>query len=123
MNIVVVEDQPTDLKLLKVVLAAEGHTVGIAQTAHAAFDLVKEVHPDVLLIDLRLPDMDGLSLARLIKDDPNTKDIPIVAMTAYRDTWTREAVMAAGCDAYIAKPVDTRTLAKQLASTISKSDS
>jgi CheY-like chemotaxis protein len=77
MKIMVIEDEPVSLKLACVVLQAEGHRVQYAETAESALELIKLDRPDVLLLDLALPDMDGLELAAHLKQDPDTRDIPV----------------------------------------------
>lgn len=114
MNILLVEDDPTDLKLLTAVLAFSGHHVSERTSAEQALDEIKARQPEVILLDLKLPGIDGLTLARRLKQDPETRHIPIVAITAAAEKFSREAALAAGCDAYIAKPVNTRKLAEQI---------
>lgn len=114
MKILIVEDDPTDLKLLSAVLDASGHQVFGRRSAEEAAEEIKLQPPDVILLDLKLPGMDGLALARLLKRDAATRPIPIVAITAAREKFSREDVLAAGCDAFIYKPVNTRQLAAQV---------
>ncbi|HWX42831.1 MAG TPA: response regulator [Blastocatellia bacterium] len=115
MKVMVVEDEPINLKLACVVLKSEGHKVLQAKTAGAALKMVKKHKPDVLLLDLLLPDIDGLTLVRQMKEDPETTAIPVVAVTAHPERWSERDARAAGCDAYLVKPIDTRMLPKQLA--------
>ncbi|HKV40629.1 MAG TPA: response regulator [Blastocatellia bacterium] len=115
MNIMVVEDNPINRKLVCVVLNAEGHDVRSTETAEEAIEAIRRAKPDILLLDLALPGMNGLEMARNLKRDDTTKDIPIVVVTAFPNRWPREAVLAAGCDGYIVKPLDIRLLAGQLA--------
>lgn len=110
MNILVVEDDPIDMKLLCAVLTSDGHLVQEKISAEDAAEAISARAPEVILLDLRLPGMDGLELTRLLKGDPGTHRIPIVAITAFPDRFTRGAAFAAGCGAYILKPIDTRTL-------------
>ena len=114
MNILLVEDNPTDLKLLSAVLNSSGHSVREQTSAEQAVEEIKARHPDVLLLDLRLPGMDGLELARRLKADPKTRPIPIVAITAAPELFSRQTALAAGCDAYFVKPVDTRKLSGEI---------
>ena len=114
MNILIVEDDPTDMKLLSVVLDASGHHVlGKASAEEAAREIARR-QPELILLDLKLPGMDGLALARIIKQNPATRAIPIVAITAAREKFTREDALGAGCDAFLLKPVDTRKLSEQV---------
>ena len=114
MKVLVIEDDPTDLKLMGAVLKISGHSVDGRNTAEDAMEAIAADQPDVILLDLRLPGMDGLTLVRQLKANAATRQIPIVAMTAYPDNYQREELLAAGCDAYIVKPIDTRELPNQL---------
>jgi len=84
------------------------------ESAEAALQTVKENRPHIVLIDLLLPGMDGLRLARMLKEDPETKDILAVAVTAFPEKYPKEAALAAGCDAYLVKPISTRDISGQL---------
>lgn len=116
MNILLVEDDPTDLKLISAVLSTSGHSVLERGSAEQAAEEIRSRAPDVVLLDLKLPVMDGLALARLLKSDPATQHIPIVAITAAAEKFSQEEALAAGCDAFILKPVDTRKLNGQIVS-------
>ena len=116
MNILLVEDDPTDMKLLSAVLSLSGHEVLGKGSAEQALQGIKDHQPEVILLDLKLPGMDGLALARLLKQDPDTRHIPIVAITAAREKFSKEAALTAGCDAFILKPIDTRKLPGQIQS-------
>ena len=105
-----IEDDPTHLKLAKAVLNAAGHKVNDAEAAELAFYAIKQEKPDLILLDLALPGIDGLTLVRELKADPETRTIPIVAVTAYLDRFKKKDALAAGCDAYVVKPIDTRKL-------------
>ena len=115
MNILLIEDDPTDMKLLNAVLTCSGHRVLGKATAEQALEEIKGRRPDVILLDLKLPGMDGLNLARLLKSDSATRAIPIVAVTAAVEKYSEAAAFDAGCDAFILKPVDTRKLPQQIA--------
>ncbi|HUK91673.1 MAG TPA: response regulator [Blastocatellia bacterium] len=120
MKVMVVEDEAASRKLLCVVLTADGHSVVAAANARAALETVKADNPDVVLLDLGLPEMDGLELARLLKSDQVTAHIPLVAITAFPDRFCRENALKAGCDTFIVKPVNTRTLAKELSDVVAE---
>ncbi|HYL06691.1 MAG TPA: response regulator [Thermoanaerobaculia bacterium] len=108
--ILIVDDNPANLKLVRVMLRAEGYEVQAAVDAEQALALLASFHPRLILMDLQLPGMDGLTLTRRLKDDPATRDVAILALTAYAMKGDEEKAMLAGCDGYITKPIDTRTL-------------
>jgi two-component system cell cycle response regulator DivK len=108
--ILIVDDNPTNLKLARVMLAAEGYEVRVAVDAEEALKMLDGFHPRLILMDLQLPGMDGLSLTRRLKEDPATSDVAILALTAYAMKGDEEKARQAGCDGYITKPIDTRTL-------------
>ena len=114
MEILLVEDDPTDSKLLTAVLKSSGHRVLEKSSAEKAAEAIKARKPEVVLLDLKLPGMDGLALARLLKQDPDAQHIPIIAVTAASEKFGKEEALAAGCDAYIRKPIDTRKLHEQI---------
>jgi CheY-like chemotaxis protein len=111
----VVEDNPINLELVEAVLDREGYEVVSAVSAEAALDRLKRLRPDLLLLDIQLPGLDGLGLTRLLKADPGTAEIPIVALSAHARVEDRRAALEAGCVEYISKPIDTRALPAQLA--------
>lgn len=117
-SILIVEDNPINLKLVYVVLAKEGYDIKAATHAEEALMLLKTFHPALIVMDVQLPGMDGLQLTQILKKNPQTKDIIIVALTAYAMKGDEEKALNAGCDDYIAKPVDihhlTKTVAKYL---------
>ena len=108
--VLVVDDNPTNLKLIAYLLQAKGYDVRTAPDAETALLLVHEVRPLLILMDLQLPGMDGLELTRLLKADPQTRDIVVIAVTAYAMKGDEERARAAGCDGYIAKPFSPRQL-------------
>jgi two-component system cell cycle response regulator len=114
MKILIIEDDPTSLKLTSEVLQSGGHVVMLATTADQAIYSLKAVRPDVILLDLRLPGIKGFAVARQCREEPATRDIPIIAITAFSAEYGEENAMKAGCDAYIVKPINTRTLLQQI---------
>ena len=108
--LLIVDDNVTNLKLVRVLLAREGYAVRTATDAEEALAVLQEFVPRLILMDIQLPGMDGLELTRRIKADPRTRDTMIVALTAYAMKGDYERILAAGCDGYVAKPIDTRTL-------------
>jgi CheY-like chemotaxis protein len=123
MKILVVEDQPAELKLALHVLSAAGHTVDHAAEAEEAMAAIAANRPTIILLDLSLPGMDGLTLARSLKADPATKEILIVAVTSYPERFPMAEALAAGCDAYLHKPVSTRTLPEALRTVVKNAES
>lgn len=114
MKILVVEDRPTELKLIHQVLSATGFTVKAVQVAEEALFVLCTEKPDLVLVDMNLPGIDGLQLVQRIKEEPETRDILIVAITSSPEAYSKAACLAAGCDGYITKPIDTRTIASEL---------
>jgi CheY-like chemotaxis protein len=114
-TILVVDDNPTNLKLACYVLKAEGHVVLQATNAREAQAVLKQSLPDLILMDIQMPGMDGLSLTRIIKATPAYRGIRVVALTSFAMKGDDEKARAAGCDGYITKPIDTVSLPVQLA--------
>jgi two-component system cell cycle response regulator DivK len=120
--VLVVDDNPTNLKLIAYLLQAKGYEVRTAIDAESALHEVQTVRPALILMDLQLPGMDGLELTRRLKAAPETRDIVVIAVTAYAMKGDEERARAAGCDGYIPKPVDTRALPKIVAQHIGLAD-
>ena len=108
--ILIVDDKPENLKLARVLLEIEGFEVRTATDAEEAMTALKAFHPRVILMDIQLPGMDGLQLTRKLKADPATRDIVILAVTAYAMKGDDQKALEAGCDGHVAKPINTRTL-------------
>lgn len=113
-RILVVDDNPTNLKLVCDVLESEGLSVERATDAEAAQALLEQWTPELILMDIALPGMDGLTLTRLLKAQPRFRGVAIVALTAFAMKGDDRKALAAGCDGYISKPIQTRTLAAQV---------
>lgn len=103
-TILVTEDNPTSLKLATVLLSKAGHKVLQARDGEAAVSAARMHRPDLVLMDVQMAGMDGLAATRLLKQDPATRMIPVVALTAFAMRGDEEKIMQAGCDGYIAKP-------------------
>ena len=108
--ILAVDDTPANLRLVRVLLTQEGYEVRTATDAEEALALLETFHPRLVLMDVQLPGMDGLTLTRRLKADPATRDIVVVALTSYAMKGDAERALAAGCDGYVSKPIDTRSL-------------
>ena len=113
--ILVVEDNPANMLLVVAVLERAGYRTAQASSAEEAREHIARVSPDLILMDIQLPGEDGLSLTRELKASPGTSHIPIVALTAHAMKGDEAQAKAAGCDAYLAKPIDTRTFASDVA--------
>ncbi len=109
-RVLIVDDNPTNLKLVTFLVQAQGYEVATAVDAQSALAQIRANPPAVILMDLQLPGIDGLALTRQIKSDPAMKDIAIIAVTAYAMKGDQERALAAGCDDYVSKPIDTRAL-------------
>ena len=104
-KILIIEDNAANLKLVMLLLRNVGHTTLSAGDAESGLALARSEAPDLILMDIQLPAMDGLTAASLLKQDPTTAGIPVVALTAMAMKSDREKTRIAGCDAYIAKPL------------------
>ena len=113
--ILIVDDNATNMKLVRILLASEGYDVRTAADAEEALNVLKEFYPRLILMDVQLPGIDGLELTRRLKSDPATRDITILGLTAYAMKGDKERIIAAGCDGYVPKPIDTRTLPELVA--------
>ena len=118
-RILIVEDNPANMTLAVFLLNSAGHEVLDATDAEAGLKLAREEKPDLILMDIQLPGMDGLAATALLKKDDATRAIPVIALTALAMKGDEERIRAAGCDGYIAKPMHYReflaTVAAQLA--------
>jgi two-component system, cell cycle response regulator DivK len=113
--ILVVDDNVANLKLMRLLLSHQGYEVEISTGAAHALATLETFRPRVILMDLQMPGIDGLELTRRLKADPATRDITIVAVTAYAMKGDEAEARAAGCDGYLTKPIDTDTFPAALA--------
>lgn len=109
-RVLVVEDNPQNLKLARIILEDEGYSVIAAADAEEAFAALALESPDILVLDVGLPAMDGLTLARLLRADSRTARLPLVAVSAFAMKGDRERALGAGFDAYVTKPLERRLL-------------
>jgi two-component system cell cycle response regulator DivK len=119
-TILIVEDNATNMKLSAFLLESADYTVIAATNAETALTLAREEHPDLILMDIQLPGMDGLQATGLLKADDATRDIPVIALTALAMKGDEERILAAGCDGYIAKPLDYKDFLSVVAATLAK---
>jgi two-component system, cell cycle response regulator DivK len=114
-SILIVDDNAQNLKLARVTLSLDGYDVRTAGDAEDALRVLASFTPRLILMDLQLPGMDGLRLTRQLKGDPERRRIRIVALTAYAMKGDEEKALAAGCDGYITKPIDTDNFSRVVA--------
>ena len=107
--VLVVDDTPANQKLLKILLAGEQYDVRVAGNAEEALTVLETFRPQMILMDVLLPGVDGLELTRQLRADRRTRDILILGLTACAMPGDVERVLAAGCDGYLAKPIDVHT--------------
>ena len=117
-TVLIVEDNPTNMKLSSFLLESADHTVLMATTAEIAVAIAREQHPDLILMDIQLPGMDGLQATALLKADEETRGIPVLALTALAMKGDEERIRAAGCDGYIAKPLDYKAFLAEVKATL-----
>ena len=108
-RILIVEDDFMNMRLTQHILEGEGYTVFKAATAHDALTQVETILPDLILMDVQLPDMDGMTVVRMFRENKVTKDIIILALTAYAMKGDKERMLRMGCDDYISKPIDVQS--------------
>jgi CheY-like chemotaxis protein len=112
--ILIVEDNPANQLLVSAVLEREGYRLELAGSAVEARAVLARARPDLILMDIQLPGMDGLTFTSELKADPVSAGIPVVALTALAMAGDRERALAAGCIGYISKPINTRTFADEV---------
>jgi len=113
-SILVVDDQPLTIKLIQSILAGEGYQVRVAANATEALQAIQSSEPNLILMDIHLPGLDGLALTKLLRSNPELRHVKIIAISAYSLTENDERIAAAGCDGFIPKPIDTRALASSI---------
>jgi len=116
MKILIVEDNPANMKLVSNVLAKAGYETLEATDAETGIQFAGNERPDLILMDIQLPGMDGLTATRLLKAGQNTRDIKIIALTAFAMKGDEEKTLSAGCDGYIPKPIRYKEFLKTVES-------
>ena len=114
--ILVVDDNPANQLLTTSVLMRDGFETALADSAEDALVSIKARRPDLILMDVQLPGMDGLTFAQELRSVPEAAGVPVVALTSHAMRGDRERAIAAGCVGYLSKPIDTRTLSDDLRS-------
>jgi CheY-like chemotaxis protein len=114
-TILLVEDNEVNRRLAGFLLRSHGYQVREATTAAAAFEMVDKERPDLIVMDIQLPGMDGLEITKKLKEQPSTADIPVIAVTSYAMKGDREKALAAGCAGYVTKPIDKNTFIQEVA--------
>ncbi|MEC4719313.1 response regulator [Noviherbaspirillum sp. CPCC 100848] len=113
-KILIIEDSPANMKLAVLLVSSTGHAPLQAEDARKGIELARSERPDLILMDMQLPDMDGMEATAILKADESTRDIPVVALTASAMKGDRERMLAAGCDGYIEKPIDFASFAGEI---------
>jgi len=114
MKVLVIEDHEQELRLVMHVLVDAGNNVGGVASAEQAIEAIRRDRPDLLLVDITLPGIDGFQLARSLRADPETSELAMVAVTTYPEEYPRHDALLAGFDGYLVKPISTRTLPDEL---------
>jgi len=119
-KILIIEDSPANMKLAVLLVGSAGHTSLQAEDAQKGIAAVHAERPDLILMDMQLPDMDGMEATAILKADETTRDIPVVALTASAMKGDRERMLAAGCDGYIEKPIDFASFVAEINSVLER---
>ena len=114
-TVLIVDDDPKNLELFRDVLQVVGYTTIEATNGKQGIGLAKARQPSLILLDIQMPIMDGFEALRILKGDATTRNIPIIVLTSYAMKGDKERIFKAGCDGYIAKPVDIDELLKKVA--------
>ena len=114
-KILVVEDNLLNMRLIEMILKANSYTLLKATDGEEALDIATREQPDLVIMDIRLPKVSGLEVARRLKENPASSHIPIIALTAHAMKGDKEKAIEAGCDSYLSKPVNTRELPRLVA--------
>jgi CheY-like chemotaxis protein len=109
-RILIVEDNENNRSLLKDILTFHGHEVAVASDGHEGISLARALMPDLILMDIQMPGLDGMTAGRILKGDPATSGLKIIALTSFAMQGDQEKFLAAGFDGYLSKPISTREL-------------
>jgi len=114
-RILIVEDNPLNMRLLEMVLRAKSYTLLKATNGEEALDMAMREQPDLIIMDIQLPKINGLEVTRKLRETPAFSHTPIIGVTAYAMKGDKEKVIESGCDAYLSKPINTRELPEMIA--------
>ncbi len=120
-TVLVVEDNIDNMELITVILKRNGYKVHSAETGQQGIDIATEEQLDFIILDIQLPDMDGMNVIRMIRSLKVNEDIPIIAMTSYAMSGDRQKVMSAGFNGYIEKPIEPENVISQIKEVIGES--
>jgi len=112
--VLIAEDDPKNMKLVRDLLQVKGYSILKATNGKQSVEIAKEKKPDLILMDILMPVMDGLKATKILKADEATKEIPIMALTSYTMFGDEHGILEAGCDGYMMKPIDTREFLKRV---------
>ena len=118
-TILIVEDDTKNMTLFRDLLQVSGYSTIEASDGKQGIELAKAKKPDLILMDIQMPEMDGLEATRILKADATTSNIPVLALTAYAMKGDKERILEAGCDGYLAKPINTDEFLKEVAEYLS----
>lgn len=118
-KVLIVEDNPMNMRLIEMILKSDDYLLLKATDGEEALAIAAIDHPDLVLMDIRLPKIDGLEVAKRLKKNSALSHIPIIALTAHAMKGDEEKAIEAGCDSYVSKPIDTRQLPKLVANVLS----
>ncbi len=118
-TILIVEDDPKNLELFRDLLQVSGYKTVEATDGKQGIELARAKKPDLILMDIQLPRMDGLEATRILKADATTSNVPVIALTAYAMKGDKERILEAGCDGYLAKPINTDEFLRDMAKYLS----
>ena len=120
-RILVIDDHPINTDMVRFVLEPAGMQVDVASGAAQGLERIKQARPDLVLMDVQMPEVDGLTLTRQLRADPATQDLVIVAFTAFAGPGDEYSILQAGCDGYIAKPIDVNSFTARIREFLARS--